>query len=111
MRQLVHIRLETDILDRVRLEADRQDISVAEFVRRSVEKALSPGSTSTPADPILQAMVNGIRREAASRQLSPEMIVQLWFQMMRPGLPMPESAADALRLNKTATPKPEKPKP
>jgi hypothetical protein len=107
-QQLLHIRLESDTYDRVKAEADRQDVSIAEFIRKAVEKALSPAQVKaepkTPeVDPVLQAMANGIRREAASRGLSPGMIVQLWFNMMRPPMPtleaQPDPLADGLKLN------------
>jgi hypothetical protein len=118
-QQLLHIRLESDTYDRVKAEADRQDISMAEFIRRSVEKALSPAQakapreTAAPVDPVIQTMANGIRREAASRGLSPEMIVQLWFQMMRPILPgakNPDPLADGLKLNLKISDEPEESK-
>jgi hypothetical protein len=107
MRQLVHIRLEADTLARVKTEADRLDLSIAEFIRQAVEKAL-PGRAeiSAPApigDPVLEALASGIRREAESRGLSEKMIVQLWLNMMRPALP-PKSVTDSLRLNKDRSP-------
>ena len=118
-QQLLHVRLESDTYDRVKAEADRQDISIAEFIRRAVEKSLSLGQVTaqpkTPeVDPVLQAMANGIRREAASRGLSPGMIVQLWFNMMRPPMPTPEAQsdpqADMLRMNiQAGSPEPSTP--
>jgi len=107
-QQLLHIRLESDIYDRVKAEADRQDLSVAEFVRRAVEKALSPAQPKAPLEtppadfPALQALASGITREAASRGLSEKMIVQLWLDMMRPGLlhiAKRDQLADGLKLN------------
>jgi hypothetical protein len=109
-QQLLHIRLESEVYDRVKAEADRLDISLAEFVRRSVEKALpgshgaSPAGTTTPAvDPVLQVISTSVQEEAASRGLSPAMIIELLFRMTRPTLPAgDESNARSLRTNLAA---------
>jgi Ribbon-helix-helix protein, copG family len=96
----ISVRIDDTLLSQLRAMAAQRNLDLSDVFRDAIRAYLQPSRPEAPpADPVLQAMASGIRREAASRGLSPEMIVQLWFQMMRPGLPKPELPGDALKLN------------
>ena len=84
------IWLTPEQVTRLDLEARRRRMVVAELIRLGVDTVTGATGDQTPyavADPTLQAMADGLRREAASRGLPVETIIQTWFQMMRPALP------------------------
>jgi antitoxin component of RelBE/YafQ-DinJ toxin-antitoxin module len=106
----ISVRIDDTLLDQLRAIAAKRNLDLSDIFRDAIRAYLLPArpETTPPADPVLQSMSDGIRREAASRGLSPEKVVQLWFQMMRPVLP-PKSVSDSLRLNKDAAPGPTEP--
>jgi hypothetical protein len=101
------IWLTEDQRTRLDVESYRRRMSVAELIRHCID-VVTADATPYPgtADPILQAVADGIRKEATSRGLSPDTIVQLWFQMMLPVLPAQKMQSDALNLNITADEEP-----
>lgn len=104
----ISVRIDDALLDQLRAIAARQGHDLSDVFRDAIRAYLNPSAPSV--DPVLKAMADGIRKEAASRGLAPETIVQLWFGMMRPILPKP-LAADALKLNMALADEPEEPEP
>jgi Ribbon-helix-helix protein, copG family len=103
----IKVQLDPQTEARLRAESARSGSTVTDLVRRAVSAYLDPDSaTVATADPVLQAISDGIRREARSRELPPETIVHLWFQMMRPAPPIPDPG---LRTNKDLEPEPRIP--
>src|SRR5260370_12395999 len=87
--QKISVRIDDHLLAELRAIAAKRNLDLSDVFRDAIRAYLLPArpETAAPVDPIIQAMANGIRREAATRGLSPEMIVQLWFQMIPPILP------------------------
>jgi Ribbon-helix-helix protein, copG family len=113
----ISVRIDDTLLGQLRALAARQNRDLSDVFRDAVRAYVQPtrlAPEAPPTDPVLQAISNGIRREAASRGLSPGMIVQLWFNMMNPGLPAPKAQpdlmADGLKLNLKISDEPEEPR-
>jgi predicted transcriptional regulator len=99
----ISVRIDDYLLAELRAIADRQAHDLSDVFRDALRAYLNPATPA--ADPVLQAMSEGIRREAASRGLTPEMVVRLWFNMIGPILPRKtEPDRDAWKLNIKADP-------
>ncbi len=96
----ISVRIEDHLLAELRAIAAKRNLDLSDVFRDAIRAYLLPARPET--SPVLQVIDTAVQKEAASRGLSPAMIIELLFRMTRPTLPpeaLPGSLMDGLRLN------------